>query len=47
MIHETESKHHALVIAIGSTVYLNNEVHNVLVIKRTQVKEKHTLKYNL
>ena len=47
MIHETESKHHAFVIAIRSTVYVNNEVHYVLVIKTTQVKEKHTLKYNL
>ena len=47
MIHETESKRHAFVIAIRSTVYVNNEVHNVLVIKTTQVKEKYMLIYNL
>ena len=37
---KTESKHHAVVIAIGLTAYVNDHVYNVLVIKTDQVKEK-------
>ena len=37
---KTESKHLAVVIAIGLTAYVNDHVYNVLVIKTAQVKDK-------
>ena len=43
---KTESKHLAVVIAIGLTAYVNDHVYNVLVIKTAQVKDKKYVTYN-